>query len=258
MKNWRCTVCGYEHAGDAPPAKCPICSARSDEFALLKNDSNSSADSKQKRWKCIVCDYVHTGDWPPAVCPLCGASKESFVLLEDSISEITPETVAMNNEATARSSLDKLSYGLYIVSSIKDDRINGQCSNTVIQLTNEPLRISVCLNKNNLTHEFVNASGKFAVSILGRHQFDKVRIFGYQSGRNVDKFAGVKYIRGKNGCPILTDCLGYLEASVMWDKTVDVGTHTLFVANVTSGQPAANEKPLTYSYYRANRSLAQQ
>ena len=257
MKKWRCTVCGYEHDGDSPPAKCPICGAGAEEFTLQKNNSIVLAEANQKRWKCIICDYVHVGENPPATCPLCGASKESFLLLEDSVSELVSEAVRDTTESTARSSLDKLSYGLYIVSSFKNGHINGQCSNTVIQLTNEPMRISVCLNKNNLTHEYINSSGLFSVSILGQEHFDKVRIFGYQSGRNVDKFANVNYILGKNGCPILTDCIGYLEASVIWDKTVDVGTHTLFIADVTSGRLAANEQPLTYSYYRSNRSRTQ-
>ncbi len=246
MKKWRCTVCDYRHEGETPPAECPICGVDRDKFVP------ETAEIAQ-RWKCAVCDYVHTGAEPPDTCPVCGVGKENFLLLEDIIAALTPEALAEATEGTARSALDKLSYGLYVLTSHKGDKLNGQCVNTVFQLTSQPLRIAVCLNKHNLTHDYVSASGVFAVSVLGENHFDEVRIFGYQSGRKADKFSGVSYIKGQNGCPILTDCLACLEARVLPDKTADVGTHTLFVADVTTGRMAAETNPLTYAFYRTNK-----
>jgi len=254
MKKWRCTVCSNETEGNTQPAACPICGADQEKFILEPEVVQTAATEAAKRWKCSVCDYVHTGAYPPETCPVCGVGSENYALLEDIITKLTREALAETTEGTARSSLDKLSYGLYVLTSVKEDNINGQCVNTVFQLTSQPLRIAVCLNKNNLTHEYVSTSGVFAISILGKDHFDKVRIFGYQSGRAVNKFVDVDSIKGQNGCPILTDCLAYLEAQILPDKSVDVGTHTLFVADVTAGRLAINEDPLTYSFYRANKS----
>lgn len=251
MKKWRCNVCGYIHEGDQPPAECPICGVGPEDFAIEQEAAKPPV--AVKRWKCTVCDYVHEGDQPPDKCPLCGVGAELFVLLLDETVQLTRAAVADASQETANSALDKISYGLYIVTSIKDNKFNGQCCNTVFQVTSKPLRISICLNKNNLTHEYVMASGLFAVSMLSSDQTDAVHRFGYKSGRDTDKFAGVDYIAGQNGCPILTNCLAYVEAKILPDKTVDVGSHTLFIADVTAGRTVANAEALTYSLYRRSK-----
>lgn len=251
MQKWRCKVCGYIHEGEKPPAECPVCGVGPEEFSVYPDKGASQAAGK--RWKCTVCDYVHTGDNPPDKCPLCGVSSEMFILLRDETLELTRQAVAEAGQETANAALDKISYGLYVVSSLTDNKINGQCCNTVFQLTSKPLQVSICLNKNNLTYEYVMNSGVFAVSILAAEQMDAVRRFGYQTGRKVDKFDGVEYIAGVNGCPILKNCLGYFEAKVIPDKIVDVGTHMLFIADVMAGRMVANDEALTYSLYRSSK-----
>lgn len=251
MNKWRCNVCGYIHAGKEPPDECPVCGVGSAEFVFYTE--MAIPKSVGKRWKCSVCDYVHTGDTPPEKCPVCGVSSKLFVLLDDTVIELTKEAVLTAGLDTANSAVDKISYGLYIIASIKNNDMNGQCCNTLIQLTSNPLRVSVCLNKNNLTHEFLMASGVFAVSMLASGQSETVRWFGYQSGRITDKFAGIEYISGQNGCPILKNCLAYIEARILPDKIVDIGTHTLFVADVTAGRMVTNQEALTYSFYRSNK-----
>jgi flavin reductase (DIM6/NTAB) family NADH-FMN oxidoreductase RutF/rubredoxin len=243
--------------GDAPPVVCPICNVGPEKFIAVEEEVPVIAAKPEKQWKCVVCEYIHVGDEPPEVCPVCGVGKENFVLLDSNMQGMLIQAIAEATEGTARASLEKLSYGLYVLTSINGSAINGQCVNTVFQLTSQPPRIAVCLNKNNVTHEFVIASGVFAVSVLGRDHFNKVAVFGYQSGRNVDKFAEVNYVKGQNGCPILSDCIAYLEAQILPDKMVDVGTHTLFVADVTSGSMATKDEPLTYAYYRANKPRTQ-
>ncbi len=239
MTRWICKVCGYVHEGPNPPDICPICGVGPEEFVLQEPAAKAE---KAKRWKCVVCDYIHSGDQPPDVCPVCGVGKEQFILLVDEIKELTAEAVAATDDGTINTALDAVTYGLYIVSSSAGGKINGQIANAVFQLTAVPPQIAVCINKRNLTHEFITASNRFAISILCQHQCDLVRKFGYQSGRNVDKFADVKFIPGKNGCPILANCLGYLEAEVLPDKIVDVGTHTMFVARITSGRIVSDRK----------------
>ncbi len=248
MKKWVCNVCGYVHEGERPPDVCPVCGVGPEEFSL--QDDAAQAAAPPKRWKCTVCDYVHTGDEPPEVCPVCGVGKEMFILLAAEIAELTAEAILAADEATTNAALDAVSYGLYVVSAAKDGKVNGQTANAVFQITAKPPQIALCLNKLNLTTEFVLASGKVAVSILAQDQCDMVKTFGYQSGRTADKFAAVEYVAGRNGCPILKNCLGYLEAEILPDKTTDVGTHILFVAKVTSGKLASRSDALTYAFYR--------
>jgi flavin reductase (DIM6/NTAB) family NADH-FMN oxidoreductase RutF/rubredoxin len=248
MKKWRCNVCGYVHEGDRPPEVCPVCGVGPEEFSLVAAEEKPAAE---KRWQCTVCGYIHEGGEPPEKCPVCGAGRDKFVLLADPVRELTPAAVAAADEANVRRALDFISYGLYVVTSAHDGKINGQTANSVFQLTSAPPQIAVALNKKNLTHEFVLASGRLAVSVLAEEQVAVVKSFGYRSGRNGDKFAGTDYLPGNNGCPILTRCAAYLEAEVIADKVVDVGTHTLFVARVTAGGPASGAAPLLYAHYRA-------
>lgn len=252
MNIWRCMVCGHEHTGDHPPAKCPVCGVGREEFTLKNNHGDDGARGV-KRWKCTVCDYIHTGDQPPDKCPLCGVGPDAFVLLEEKAAALNTQVIADTDMGTIRAALNMVSYGLYVVAAAKDGKYNGMCANTVFQLTDKPPQIAVCINKNNLTHEYIEYSGTFTVSILGREQLEAVRRFGYRSGRSMDKFAEVDFLPGLNGCPILRNCIAYLEATVIPAKTTDVGTHTLFVAVVTSGRMALNEEGLTYAYYRQNK-----
>jgi flavin reductase (DIM6/NTAB) family NADH-FMN oxidoreductase RutF/rubredoxin len=238
------------HEGDRPPLECPLCGVGPDEFE--KVDEPALKTTVAKRWKCVVCDYIHTGDNPPEACPLCGVGPDQFVLLEDAPRmTLTEETISETTEGAIRSALDKVSYGLYILTSHKGNAINGQCINTAFQLTDQPLRLAVSLNKRNLTHEYVIDSGVFAISILSAEEEEMVRRFGYKSGRVVDKFDGVEYVVGKTGSPILKESLAFLECEILRDKIVDVGTHTLFVADVINGRVLRDVSCLTYEYYRS-------
>jgi flavin reductase (DIM6/NTAB) family NADH-FMN oxidoreductase RutF len=142
-----------------------------------------------------------------------------------------------------------ISYGLYIIGSKKGDKINGQTANTVIQVSSEPPVISVCINKNNLTHEFIKDSGVFSASIISQDAPLKlIGGFGFKSGREVNKFEGYNYKKGETGAPIVLDnCLGYLEARVI--KSVDVGTHTIFIGELVGAEAIKEGEPMTYAYY---------
>jgi flavin reductase (DIM6/NTAB) family NADH-FMN oxidoreductase RutF/rubredoxin len=143
----------------------------------------------------------------------------------------------------------KISYGLYIVTSLEGDRINGQAANAVMQVCSTPPLVAVAINKENLTHEFIKKSRVFAISILSQDTPPRlIGGFGFKSGREVDKFAGLNYRLGTNGCPILEEhTVGYLEGKVT--KDIDAGTHTIFVGEVTEGQLIREGEPMTYAYY---------
>ena len=145
--------------------------------------------------------------------------------------------------------LREISYGLYIVSSIKGNKLNGQIANTVFQVTAEPPTIAVSINKQNLTHQFIQESKVFTVSILSKDTPMKfIGGFGFKSGRELDKFKNVNYKVGVTGAPIiLENIMGYLETEVI--DSLDVGTHTLFIGKVANAKIIKNDEPMTYAYY---------
>jgi flavin reductase (DIM6/NTAB) family NADH-FMN oxidoreductase RutF/rubredoxin len=145
--------------------------------------------------------------------------------------------------------LYELGYGLYIVSSIKGDRRNGQIANTVFQITSEPPTIAVSINKGNLTHEFIRESRVLAVSVLSQDApLTFIGRFGFKSGRDMDKFDGINYKIGDTGAPLVVDnALAYLEARV--NKEVDVGTHTVFIGELVGAEVIKEGEPMSYAYY---------
>lgn len=149
--------------------------------------------------------------------------------------------------------LYKISYGVYIVSSKLDSdgntKFNGQIANTVFQTTAEPQTIAVCINKQNLTYEFIQKSKIFSVSILSQEApIQLIGQFGFKSGREIDKFKGVNYKTVITGAPLVLDnTVGYLEAEVV--NTLDIGTHTLFIGKIVGGEVVSDEEPMTYAYY---------
>jgi len=145
--------------------------------------------------------------------------------------------------------LHKITYGLYVVTSAKEGKLNGQIANTVFQITSEPPTIAVSINKQNLTHEFIHSSRVFAVSILSRDTpVSLIGNFGFKSGRDIDKFAKVNYKVGKTGAPIVMDnTLDYLEAQVV--NEIDAGTHTVFIGKLVEAEILRDGEPMTYAYY---------
>jgi len=143
-----------------------------------------------------------------------------------------------------------ISYGLYVVSSRKGERLNGQIANTVFQITSEPPTIAVSINKNNLTHEFIRGSKVLTVSILSQDTpLSFIGNFGFKSGREIDKFEGIDYKIGKTQAPVVIDnTVAYLEARII--QEVDVGTHTIFIGEVIDTEILTGEECMTYAYYR--------
>ena len=142
-----------------------------------------------------------------------------------------------------------ISYGLYVIGSRKGARLNGQIANTVIQVCSEPPAISVCINKGNLTHEFIKDSGVFTVSVLSQDTpLSFIGRFGFKSGRDIDKFDGINYRIGETQAPIILDhTLAYMEAKVI--KDVEVGTHTFFAGELVAADVLREDEPMTYAYY---------
>lgn len=141
------------------------------------------------------------------------------------------------------------SYGLYVVSSKDDGEYNGQVVNTVFQVTADPPRIAVSINKENLTHKYISKSKVLTVSIISIDAPMRfIGTWGFKSGRDINKFEDARFKVGKTGAPILLDhTLAYLEAEV--ERAVDVGTHTLFIGKLVDCEVVSEGDPMTYAYY---------
>ena len=146
----------------------------------------------------------------------------------------------------------KLSYGLFVLTSAFEGRDSGCIINTGIQVTSEPNRISIAVNQGNFTKELVEKSGKFTLSVLSEAAgFETFRHFGFQSGRDVDKFAAYSDCRrGANGLYYITaGTNAYISATV--ERALDLGTHMLFIAAVDDMEVLSKDPSATYAYYQS-------
>ena len=145
----------------------------------------------------------------------------------------------------------KLTYGLFVLTAQQDGRDNGCIINTAIQVTSDPQRIAIAVNKSGLTHDMIMATRRFTVSAISeKASFDLFRRFGFQSGRDVDKLAGFsQWKRGWNETAIITQGTNaFISAWVQ--ETVDLGTHTLFIGGVTDMEVLDSAPSCTYAYYQ--------
>lgn len=148
------------------------------------------------------------------------------------------------------SAMFKLSYGLFVVTARDGEKDNGCITNTVQQVTAAPNRISLAVNKANFTHDMILKSGVFNVSIISeKADFELFKRFGFASGRDTDKFAGYGAAeRAENGVLYVTNGVNsVLFAQVV--QTVDLGTHTLFIADVAGEKVLDETASATYAYY---------
>lgn len=146
----------------------------------------------------------------------------------------------------------KLSYGLFILTAKEGDKDNGCIVNTVSQVTASPNRIVVAVNKQNYTHDMIVRTGEFNVSILTENsKFDTYKHWGFQSGRDTDKLEAISFSRSGNGLVyIAEETNAYLSAKVV--SMTDLGTHTLFLADITDGAVLSDDPSVTYAYYQDN------
>lgn len=151
-----------------------------------------------------------------------------------------------------QSAMYQLTYGLFVLSAKEGNKNNGCIINTAGQVTTTPNRITIAVNKQNLTHDMVKTTGVFNVSILDESvPFSYFENFGFQSGRTVEKFEGMDYAVSENGLMYLpSHTAAFLSGKVV--DTMDLGSHTLFLADVTDGDVLSGKNPVTYSYYQAN------
>lgn len=148
--------------------------------------------------------------------------------------------------------LFNLQYGVFILGSKDGSKINACITNTCMQVANEPVRVAISVINKNFTCDMIKKSGVFSLSILDKGcSYGTISHFGFQSGRDVDKFANFNYKLDLNGCPYITDGVcSVLSCKVL--SSEDLGTHSLFIAEVIDAQVTSKKEAITYSYYHSD------
>lgn len=148
--------------------------------------------------------------------------------------------------------MNKISYGLYVLTAVNCGFANGCIINTLAQVTVSPNRVSVTVSKSNFTNYMIRQSGVFNVSVIDETaDFSLFERFGFASGRWENKFSRRTCEVAKNGVPYVNDgTCAYISCRVV--STVDLGTHTMFIADVTDAVSLSDSAPMTYAFYHAN------
>jgi flavorubredoxin/flavin reductase (DIM6/NTAB) family NADH-FMN oxidoreductase RutF len=228
--------------------------------AIIENGSWAAASGKLMRAKLEKCKNVHILEQTVSIqSSLKAAQMEDIEAMAEALASDFPRPAASAVEGkNSKASIDpaalfKLSYGLFVLTAKDGQKDNGCIINTAIQITAQPPRVSIAVNKANATHGMVAKTGEFTLSILTESTpFRIIEQFGFQSGNNTDKFAQSRYDdRAANGLryiPEHTNCV--ISAKVA--DSYDYGTHTIFVADVTQAQILSDEPSVTYQYYFDN------
>ncbi len=153
---------------------------------------------------------------------------------------------------TDPTALFKIGYGLYVLTVKDGEKENGCIVNTVSQLTSNPLRVAVTVNKDNYTHDFIKSTGKMNVNCLSTDApFGIFEWFGFVSGRDKDKMDGMSVSRSENSIAYLNFFINsFLSLEV--ESEVEFETHTMFICKVTEAKVLNDKESMTYAYYHAN------
>ena len=149
--------------------------------------------------------------------------------------------------------LFKIGYGLYVLTANENGKDNGCIINTVMQVTSNPIQIGIAVNKQNYTAGMIQNTKKFNVSILTEDsQFETFKRFGFQSGKNIDKFTNFNDVkRSPNGLLYITkNTNAFMSAYVK--QEIDLGTHILFIGQLVASEILSEKPTVTYDYYQNN------
>lgn len=199
-------------------------------------------------WKCMVCGDKHYGKNPPASCRKCYCEANRYVLV--------PNNSQGNEVAELQSYLGipSLNNLLYLIGSSRKGIPNAMCCSSVTQISYGPPQVAVAINKNTLTHDNIKETGVFSLLPLGQSQVKMAHHFGRNSGRQMDKFLDYKQRPTNTGSPIIEGCDSYYDCQVDHSATIELASHTLFVAKILEAVVNAGEPPLTYLDYKKNMS----
>ena len=186
---------------------------------------------------------------------LSALNEDSTNQLNALVNELCQEYLAMQSETANKNDLNALfniGYGLYVVTSNDGKKDNGLIVNTVTQVTNTPNRIAVTINKENYSHHVIKQTNMMNINCLSVDApFSVIETFGFQSGRNVDKFADCTPLRSDNGLVFLPRYINSFM-SLKVEQYVDLDTHGMFICSITESRVINNNESMSYSYYHSN------
>ena len=225
-------------------------------FAIIENGSWATASGNLIRGKIEKCRDVKILD---AKISLKSSLKSSQLAQIDSLADeiiaSLPDTASAKqpaavSQSTPAETMFKLSYGLFVLTARDGDKDNGCIINTVTQITVSPIKISIIVNKVNFTHDMIVKTGEFNISVLSESvSFSVFKQFGFKSGKDSDKFAECPYgDRTENGIRYIPEQTNAVISGKV-TESVDCGTHTLFIADVTEAFALSGENSVTYQYY---------
>lgn len=220
--------------------------------ALIENGSWAPLAAKVMKNMLSGCKNITYLDTVTIKSAMTSENEEQLEKLAD---ELCMDYLAQHDETADKNDLTALfniGYGLYVVTSNDGKKDNGLIVNTVTQVTNTPNRIAVTINKQNYSHEVIKATGKMNVNCLSvEAPFSVFEHYGFQSGRNVDKFAGAEVLRSDNGLAFLPKYINSFM-SLKVEQYIDLDTHGMFICSVTEARVLSDKETMTYTYYQNN------
>ncbi|SHK45989.1 flavin reductase family protein [Desulforamulus aeronauticus] len=198
-------------------------------------------------WKCTVCGDKHYAKNPPGSCRKCHSEANRYILLPNN-------GQGSGEELQNYFGIPSLNSLLYLIGSTRKDIPNAMCCSSVTQITYGPPQVAVAINKNTLTHDNIKETGVFSLVPLGHSQTKMAHHFGRNSGRQIDKFLDYQQKPAKTGSPIIEGCDSYYDCLVDHSATIELASHTLFVAKIIEAAVKTSEPPLTYLDYIKNMS----
>ena len=222
-------------------------------IGLIENGSWAPLAAKTMRKMLEGCKNITYTDTTVKI--MSALNDESSEQLEKLADALCMDYLAQHDETANKNDLTALfniGYGLYVVTSNDGKKDNGLIVNTVTQVTNSPNRVAVCINKQNYSHHVIKSTGIMNVNCLSvEAPFKVFENFGFQSGRNVDKFADCTPLRSDNGLVFLPKYINSFM-SLKVEDYIDLDTHGMFICSVTEARVVSDKETMTYTYYQNN------
>ena len=221
--------------------------------ALIENGSWAPLAAKIMRGMFEKCKNITFTETTVRI--FSALNEQSTQQLNDMVDELCREYLAQQDATANKNDLTALfniGYGLYVVTSNDGKKDNGLIVNTVTQVTNTPNRIAVTINKQNYSHHVIKQTGVMNINCLSVDAPFKVfEVFGFQSGRNVDKFADCQPLRSDNGLVFLPRYINSFM-SLKVEQYIDLDTHGMFICAITEARVLSDKETMTYTYYQNN------
>ena len=222
-------------------------------IALIENGSWAPLAARTMKKMLEGCKKIEFAE--PTVRIMSALNDESKAQLEELADALCHDYIEQDGEKANKNDLTALfniGYGLYVVTSNDGKKDNGLIVNTVTQVTNSPNRVAVCINKQNYSHHTIKNTGVMNVNCLSVDApFSVFENFGFQSGKNVDKFANWEPLRSDNGLVFLPKYINSFM-SLKVEDYVDLDTHGMFICTVTEARVLSDKETMTYTYYQNN------